>query len=165
MRETGGQSVPHKGRLPSALYTLVGISITLLTYKFVAYPVFITDNSLNNGPRLAICFRFLEPNEGDLVSLSAPINTYQLMGVSKGQRFVKRLYAKDPYVEYKGNRVVVNGTPLERDLQKWKKKFKLYLDNFKGAMNGYFVIGDVVNSIDSRYFGTVKEVDKCIGII
>ena len=78
---------------------------------------------------------------------------------------MKRLLVRDPFVEYKGNTVVVNGTVLRRDIEGWKEKFKLSLHNFEGIMKGYFVIGDVINSIDSRYFGTIKEADKCIGII
>lgn len=78
---------------------------------------------------------------------------------------MKRLLAKNPTVEYKGDKVVVNGITLKRDLARWESKFKFAVDGYKGRMDGYFVLGDVINSIDSRYFGTVKEVDKCIGII
>lgn len=152
-------------RFSSVTWALVVLSIILLTYKFVGYPIYITDKSIKNAPSLALCLRFLEPHEGELVSFPAPINVYQITGINKGSRFVKRLLAKDPEVEFRGNIVVVNGRVLTRDLSKWRNLFRLSIDNFTGKMGGYFVVGDVINSIDSRYFGTVKEVDRCIGII
>ena len=98
------------------------------------------------------------------MTFPAPINLKQYLGVDKGMRFTKRLVAVDPYVIYQGDKVYVNGQEYKRDIKMWREKFGFVLDNYKGKMKGYFVIGDVVNSVDSRYLGTIKEADKCYKI-
>ncbi len=72
--------------------------------------------------------------------------------------------AVDPYVIYRGDKVYVNGEEYERDVEMWKRKFKFILDDYAGKMKGYFVVGDVINSVDSRYLGTIKEADRCFKI-
>ncbi len=123
----------------------------------------MVDRSLK-GVRLVFCTRFGKPQPGDLVTFPAPINLKQFLGVDKGSRFTKRLVAVDPYVIYRGDKVYVNGEEYERDVEMWKRKFKFILDDYAGKMKGYFVVGDVINSVDSRYLGTIKEADRCFKI-
>lgn len=121
------------------------------------------DRSLK-GVCLVFCTRFGKPKPGDLVTFPAPINLKQFLGVDKGVRFTKRLVAVDPYVIYRGDKVYVNGKEYKRDLKMWRERFKFALDGYAGKMRGYFVIGDVINSVDSRYLGTIKEADRCFKI-
>ena len=136
-------------------------------YQYIGYPLLILDKSLGkNQPHLVFCVKFLNPKPGDLkpgdlVAFDPPINTAQYGLLKPSRKYLKRLYAINPNVEYKGDTVIVNGKVLQRSLEGWRRTFPIVVDNYKGKMFGYFVLGDVINSIDSRYFGTIMHVDKC----
>jgi len=161
--KTGGKSLFGADWCKIAWWGAIGFFAFALFYKFVGYPVFVTDRSLK-GVSFAFCFRFLEPKEGDLVVFDAPLNLKQLTGIEKGNKWIKRLVAVNPEVRYEGDKVYVNGKEFKRNLGRWKDKFKFALDGFSGTLKGYFVIGDITNSVDSRYIGTIKEADKCFRI-
>ena len=134
-------------------------------YYYIGYPLLILDRSLGkNQPHLVFCVKFLNPKPGDLVAFDPPINTTQYGLLKPSRKYLKRLYAINPNVEYRGNTVIVNGKVFQRNLEGWKRIFPIVVDNYRGKMFGYFVLGDVINSIDSRYFGTVLHVDKCLSL-
>ncbi len=141
------------------------ITVLVGFYHYIGYPLLILDRSLGkNQPHLVFCVKFLNPKPGDLVAFDPPINTTQYGLLKPSRKYLKHLYAINPNVEYRGDTVIVNGKVLQRSLEGWKRIFPVAVDNYNGKMFGYFVLGDVINSIDSRYFGTVLHVDKCYSL-
>jgi type IV secretory pathway protease TraF len=131
-------------------------------YHYIGYPLLVLDRSLEpNQPYVVFCTKLIPPKEGDLVAFTPPINTAQY-GLNKPSgKYVKYLLAINPKVLFKGDTVIVNGKVLQRNIKAYTKVIPIVVSNYNGTMKGYFVIGKVINSIDSRYFGTILHADKC----